>query len=63
MNWPAKIREIRDSNGLTQHDLGERLGCRGLTVSRWERGIFIPVQYEGKIRQEFPAYFAGEQKG
>lgn len=31
------IAEWRDSRGLTQKQLGERLGVADMTVSRWER--------------------------
>lgn len=33
-----KIRELRDSRGLTQRELASLLGYKLLTVSRWERG-------------------------
>jgi len=32
------IREIRERLGLSQRELGERLGVAGSSVSRWERG-------------------------
>ena len=32
------LAEWRDSRGLTQEQLGGRLGVTGVTVSRWERG-------------------------
>ncbi len=32
------IRSAREQAGLTQHDLGERIGVRWLTISRYERG-------------------------
>lgn len=31
------IAEWRDSKGLTQKQLGERLGVSDMTISRWER--------------------------
>jgi transcriptional regulator with XRE-family HTH domain len=32
------IRAARETAGLTQHELGERIGVRWLTISRYERG-------------------------
>lgn len=33
--------EWRDARGLTQKQLGDRLGVSDLTVSRWERGASL----------------------
>jgi len=35
----ARLREIRREYKLTQDDLAARLGVKGITVSRWERGV------------------------
>ncbi len=36
------LRDWRKLNNITQHELGQRVGVKWLTVSRWERGICIP---------------------
>lgn len=35
----AEFREIRKSAGMTQAQLGAKLGVHYLTISRYERGI------------------------
>ena len=37
-----KIIELRKAAGLTQEQLGERLGISGQAVSKWERGEAMP---------------------
>ena len=37
------IRRRREASGLTQDDVGERLGIGGEAVSRMERGLTIPT--------------------
>lgn len=32
----------RKKKGLTQDELGEKLGINGKSVSKWERGISLP---------------------
>lgn len=39
---PAFIAAIREAVGLTQEQLGKRLGKHKLTISRWERGAMRP---------------------
>src|SRR5688572_14196239 len=39
---PAYITTLREALGMTQQDLGERIGVNKLTVSRWERGTLRP---------------------
>lgn len=36
------IAELRSERGLTQEQLGERLGVTNKTVSRWETGTYMP---------------------
>jgi transcriptional regulator with XRE-family HTH domain len=38
----ARLRELRESAGLTQPLLAGKVGCRPETVSRWERGLNQP---------------------
>ena len=37
-----KIAELRKNGGLTQEQLGERLGISGQAVSKWEKGAALP---------------------
>ncbi len=39
---PGFIRTLREALGLTQSQLGERIGVNKLTVYRWERGMMKP---------------------
>ena len=41
-NIGRQIEELRRSKGLTQSDLGERLGVSFQAVSKWERGETLP---------------------
>lgn len=36
------LKQLRRELGLTQADLGERLGVTDKTVSRWETGAYLP---------------------
>lgn len=36
------IAELRKKNGLTQEQLGERIGVTNKTISRWETGSYMP---------------------
>lgn len=38
----SPIAEARLAAGLTQAELGEKVGCSCKVVSRWERGMNIP---------------------
>lgn len=37
-----RIKAARERLGLRQEDLAERMNVRAITVSRWERGRFLP---------------------
>lgn len=37
------IAELRKSQGLTQEQLGEKIGVTNKTVSRWETGTYLPL--------------------
>ena len=41
-----KLRELRNTKGLTQNELAEKLNVSGQTILNWENGI-----YEPKINQ------------
>lgn len=38
----AFLKELRKENGMTQEQLGERVGVSNKTVSRWETGNYMP---------------------
>jgi len=39
---PGHVVALREALGLTQKQLGEKVGVNKLTVSRWERGRIVP---------------------
>ncbi|MGB2823729.1 MAG: helix-turn-helix domain-containing protein [Phycisphaerae bacterium] len=39
---PAFLASLRQAAGLTQEELGRRIGRDKLTISRWERGTMRP---------------------
>ena len=40
------LKQLRNENGMTQEQLGEKLGVSNKTVSRWETGNYMPpVEY------------------
>ena len=36
------LKELRKEKGLTQEQLGEKIGVTNKTVSRWETGTYLP---------------------
>jgi len=41
--WDAeRVRQLRETLGLTQRELAEELGVRQQTVSEWETGAYRP---------------------
>ena len=36
------LSQLRKEHGLTQEDLGSRIGVTNKTVSRWENGNYLP---------------------
>lgn len=40
--WAAKIFHLRGQLDFSQEDLGQRLNCSAMAVSRWERGVQEP---------------------
>lgn len=41
-NTGKLIAELRKEKGLTQEQLGERIGVTNKTISRWETGVYLP---------------------
>lgn len=40
-----RIRRLRQARGLTQRDLGERIGASHMAVHYWERGSDMMARY------------------
>ena len=40
--WPALIKRLRFLSSLKQSELAQQLGVDQGTISRWERGVYIP---------------------
>lgn len=38
----AFLKELRNEKGMTQEQLGERIGVSNKTISRWETGTYMP---------------------
>ena len=48
------IKYLRMKNGLSQRELMEILEIKsGMTISRWERGIYVPDASQTKILADF----------
>lgn len=48
VKFGEKLRKYRKSMGLTQDELGERIGVSGQAVSKWESGECLPDCYNLK---------------
>jgi transcriptional regulator with XRE-family HTH domain len=45
------ILKRRLALGLTQADLGQRIGCDRSRISDWERGVHVPnTKYKRRLR-------------
>ena len=42
INTGKFIADLRKEKGLTQAQLGERIGVTNKTTSRWETGVYLP---------------------
>lgn len=42
MTFGERIRKIREENGLSQRELGERMGVKQQTIAQYERAVNIP---------------------
>lgn len=40
--FPARLKQLRLDAGLTQFELGIKLGVASDKISNWERGYYIP---------------------
>lgn len=41
----------RNSRGLTQHELGEKIGMSKRSVQEWERDAISPLKHLGRIEE------------
>ena len=46
MNFGANLRDYRKAIGLTQKELGERIGVTSQAVNKWENGSRLPRMYD-----------------
>lgn len=46
------LKQLRTENGMTQEQLGERIGVSNKTISRWETGNYMPPVDSLKILSE-----------
>lgn len=47
------IAELRTSIGLNQIEFGNLFGVHPMTVSKWERGVLEPNNYQVALMREF----------
>jgi transcriptional regulator with XRE-family HTH domain len=52
-----ELREAREAAGMTQQELGNRLGRTLRSVGNWERADRLPEAAERLLRREFPEWF------
>jgi transcriptional regulator with XRE-family HTH domain len=45
----AELRQMREAAGLSQEELGRRLGIAPNTIARWERGE-LTMRHPGLLR-------------
>ena len=48
-----RVKSLRSLLGITQVDLAVLLGIHPMTISRWERGLLAPTDYQGKLLRTF----------
>ncbi|GIK49467.1 MAG: helix-turn-helix transcriptional regulator [Hyphomonadaceae bacterium] len=60
--WPRLIKALRAREGMTQSELGERLGVDQSAVSRWERAVDAPnLSLRRALRDLYKRNFASKQ--
>ncbi len=47
------VSKLRSKLGLSQAQFGNLFGVHPMTVSKWERGILRPTDYQSALMQEF----------
>ena len=49
------IKSVREALGLNQLQFAQLLGVHPMTVSKWERGVTAPTDYQGAFMSQFQA--------
>jgi len=57
-----ELRELRTQLGLTQEELGKRLGVARVTVARWELGLRHIAEPMARLMQYLAKEVRAEQK-
>lgn len=55
-------RRVRTLLGLTQSQLAQLLGVHAITVSKWERGVALPTQFQAALLQVFGSFVHRESE-
>ena len=59
----AWLKHVRGQLGVSQRELGSRLGVSQVTVARWETGVMLPTQeHQDAIRKLLADAAPGEGK-
>lgn len=53
MNTRNPIAILRENMGLSQPEFGRLFGVHPMTVSKWERGLLEPNEYQRALMIEF----------
>lgn len=57
--WGASLRKLRNSKGLTQEGLCERIKVPLSTLRNWEQGRVAPPFYVRRLIEKFLRDFGG----
>lgn len=49
----SHIATLRKEMGLSQPEFGQLFGVHPMTVSKWERGVLAPNEYQLALMREF----------
>jgi transcriptional regulator with XRE-family HTH domain len=52
---PSEITSIREALGLSQLQFAQLLGVHPVTVSKWERDLAAPTDYQAAFLSQFQA--------
>jgi DNA-binding transcriptional regulator YiaG len=50
---PSAIAQLRTDLGLSQVQFAQLFGTHFMTVSRWERGVLVPNDYQQALLDQF----------